>query len=62
MTIKISIEKNSKAAEAANEFMKQKDAFKHAVKSGTVDEYAKDNQDKFAQPVRRKTTKRDLSI
>lgn len=62
MAIKITIEKDSKAAQAAKEFIRQKDEFRNAVKSGKVNEYAKDNEDKLAQPVRRNAAKRDLSI
>ncbi|WP_339881206.1 hypothetical protein [uncultured Algoriphagus sp.] len=51
VNIKIIIEKNSKAAEAVKYLVKQKEEFRKAVKSGTVDEYAKKNRARFAQPV-----------
>lgn len=62
MKVRVTIEKNSKAAESVKEFIKQKDDFREAVKSGRVKEYAEENKDKISQPVRHHEGKWDLSI
>lgn len=51
MTIKITIEKDSKAAEVVKALMQQKEDFRKAVESGKVKEYAKENRARFSQPV-----------
>lgn len=51
MTIKITIEKNSKSADALKAIMKQKEDFRKAVEAGKVDEYVKQRPTKFARIV-----------
>ena len=51
MTIKITIEKHSKSAQALKAIMKQKEDFRKAVETGKVNEYAKKRATKFSQPV-----------
>jgi len=62
MKLKITIQKNSEAAETIKDFTNQKNDFRDAVKSGRVDEYAEDNKAKISQPVRRHAEKWHLSI
>ena len=51
MTIKITLEKNSKAAKAVKSLIKQKEELRKAVENGTVEEYVKKNRARFAKPV-----------
>lgn len=51
MTIKITIEKDSKAAKAVKALVKQKEELRKAVENGTVAEYVKKNSARFAKPV-----------
>lgn len=51
MTIKITIEKDSKAAQAVKAMIKQKEELRKAVENGTVEEYVKKNRVRFAKPV-----------
>ena len=48
MTIKITIAKDSKAVKA---LVKQKEELRKAVENGTVEEYVKKNDIRFAKPV-----------
>lgn len=51
MTIKITIAKDSKAAEAVKALVKQKGELRKAVENGTAEEYVKKNRARFAKPV-----------
>lgn len=51
MTIKITIEKDSKAAKAVKALVMQKEELRKAVENGTVEEYIKKNRVRFAKPV-----------
>lgn len=51
MTIKITIAKDSKAAEAVKALVKQKEELRKAEKNGTVEDYVRKNRVRFAKPV-----------
>lgn len=51
MSIRITIEKGSKAERAVKALMKQKEDFRKAVQSGKVEEYVKKNRARYSQPV-----------
>jgi hypothetical protein len=51
MTIKITIAKDSKASEAVKALVSHKGEFRKAVEKGTVEEYVKKNDIRFAKPV-----------
>lgn len=51
MTIKITIQKESKAAKAVKALVKQKEELRKAVENGSVEEYVEKNHIRFAKPV-----------
>lgn len=50
-TIRITIEKGSKAEKAVKALIKQKEDFRNALQSGKAEEYVKKNRGLFSQPI-----------
>jgi len=51
MTIKITLAKDSHAAKAVKALVKQKEELRKAVENGTVEDYVKKSDIRFAKPV-----------
>jgi len=51
MKIKVTIKPDSKAAKVVKKYMAEKDAFRHAVKSGEAANYIKTNKVKLDSPL-----------